>query len=232
MSAENEPPNGNGNGNGSGDGPSGETPAQESCGAAPASGPEAAETAEQKIARLEREKSETHDRMLRLAADFENYKRRSKRDQDDVAIRAKEGVLREVLPVLDNLDRALVAASRGGSVEALAQGVKLVEKQLIGGLEKFGIKGFESKGQPFDPSRHEAIQQVESAELPPGSVAEEFARGYFIGDRLLRPAMVAVSKAPAVAVNESPVVVDIDADAEADAEAGDGSSSDGTSGAN
>src|SRR6185503_17200283 len=93
-------------------------------------------------------------------------------------------------------DRALQAAARGGSVDALSQGVKLVEKQLIAGLEKFGIKGFDSKGQPFDPARHEAIQQVESAELPPGVVAEEFARGYFIGERLLRPAMVAVSKAP------------------------------------
>ena len=170
--------------------PEGATTAQ------PASSPEAPEGAEQKIARLERERSEAHDRMLRVAADFENYKRRSKRDMDDAAIRSKEQILREVLPVLDNLDRALQAAARGGSVEALAQGVKLVEKQLIAGLDKFGIKGFDSKGQPFDPARHEAIQQVESAELPPGTVAEEFARGYFIGDRLLRPAMVAVSKAP------------------------------------
>ena len=199
MSSENRHDNGNDNdhdhetGNGAADPADSAVPVSP----APASGPEAAETAEQKIARLERERADAHDRMLRVAADFENFKRRSKRDQDDAAIRAKEGVLREVLPVLDNLDRALVAASRGGSVEALAQGVKLVEKQLLTGLEKFGIKGFESKGQPFDPARHEAIQQVETTLLPPGTVAEEFARGFLIGERLLRPAMVAVSKAPA-----------------------------------
>ena len=181
--------------NGSGNGA---VPPGSSGDAAPDPAPAAApETVEQLVARLEREKSETHDRMLRVAADFENYKRRARRDMDDASIRAKEQVLREVLPVLDNLDRALQATSRGGTVEALAQGVKLVEKQLLAGLEKFGIKGFEAKGQPFDPSRHEAIQQVETDAVPPGTVAEEFARGYVIGDRLLRPAMVAVAKAPA-----------------------------------
>ena len=170
----------------------------------------ARETPEQTVTRLEREKAETHDRMLRIAADFENYKRRSKREQDDAAIRAKEGVLKEVLPVLDNLDRALQATSRGGSVEALAQGVKLVEKQLLTGLEKFGIKSFESKGQPFDPARHEAIQQIETAEFSPGVVAEEFARGYFIGERLLRPAMVAVAKAPSAPPPAAPPTGDGD----------------------
>jgi len=165
--------------------------------------PAAPETIEELVGRLEREKSESHDRMLRVAADFENYKRRARRDMEDAGIRAKEQVLREVLPVLDNLDRALVATSRGGTVEALAQGVKLVEKQLLAGLEKFGIKGFEAKGQPFDPSRHEAIQQVETDAVPPGTVAEEFARGYVIGDRLLRPAMVAVAKAPSRAGDPS-----------------------------
>jgi molecular chaperone GrpE len=187
-----------------GSGNGAEPPASSEDAAAPEAAPAAApETLEQRVTRLEREKSETHDRMLRVAADFENYKRRAKRDVDDATFRAKEQVLREVLPVLDNLDRALQATSRGGTVEALAQGVKLVEKQLLGGLEKFGIKGFEAKGQPFDPSRHEAIQQVETDAVAPGTVAEEFARGYVIGDRLLRPAMVAVAKALATAADSS-----------------------------
>jgi molecular chaperone GrpE len=168
-------------------------------GAPAAAADEAPETSEQAVARLEREKAEAHDRMLRVAADFENYKRRSRRDMDDAAIRAKEQVLKEVLPVLDNLDRALLATTRGGTVESLAQGVKLVERQLLAGLEKFGIKAFEAKGEPFDPARHEAIQQVETTDHPPGTVVEEFARGYLIGERLLRPSMVAVAKAPAAA---------------------------------
>src|SRR5436190_2325208 len=142
MSNDNETTNGTGAPAANGAGPPDGAAPEAASAAQPASAPEAAETAEQKIGRLEREKAEAHDRMLRVAADFENYKRRSKRDMEDGAIRSKEQILREVLPVLDNLDRALQAAARGGSVEALAQGVKLVEKQLIVGLEKFGIKGF------------------------------------------------------------------------------------------
>jgi molecular chaperone GrpE len=157
------------------------------------------ETAEAKAERLERELSDTKDRMLRIAADYENYKKRVKRSEDEAAVRARETLLREILPVLDNLERATVAvgqASKSGSVESLAQGVRLVEKQLQGALEKFQVKGFESLGQPFDPARHEAIQQLETDEHPAGSVAAVFARGYLIGDRLLRPAMVAVAKPP------------------------------------
>jgi len=155
------------------------------------------ENPEQKAERLEREAAEAKDRMLRIAADYENYKKRVKRAEEEAAVRAREALLREILPVLDNLERATQAvgvASKAGSVESLAQGVRLVEKQLQGALEKFQVKGFESLGQPFDPARHEAIQQLETDEHPAGSVALVFARGYLIGDKLLRPAMVAVAK--------------------------------------
>ena len=159
------------------------------------------ETLEAKMTRLEKEKTETHERMLRIAAEFENYKKRTRRDQDDAVFRAREQLLREILPVLDNLERATQAAARSDqsmkSLESLSQGVKLVEKQLQGALEKFEIKGFESLGQSFDPNRHEAIQQVETDKYPAGSVAEVFARGYMMGERLLRAAMVAVAKPPA-----------------------------------
>ncbi len=168
-------------------------------GEAAAAAPQAGETVEQKLEKAERERAEAHDRMLRVAADFENYKRRVRREVDDAEARTKERILREILPVLDNFERALVAVGKAGdqrSLESLEQGVRLVEKQLHGALEKAGVKGFDAKGQPFDPAKHEAIQQVETAAQPAGTVVDVFARGYMLGERLLRPAMVSVAKAP------------------------------------
>jgi molecular chaperone GrpE len=155
---------------------------------------DAPETAEQRIATLEVEKRDLHDRFLRLAAEFENWKKRARREQDEAGTRGREAILKEILPALDNLERALKAADEKDPV---AVGVRLVDKQFIAALEKFEVKRFSALGQPFDPNQHEAIQQVESAEVPPGHVAAEFAQGYMIGTRLLRPAMVAVAKAPA-----------------------------------
>jgi molecular chaperone GrpE len=106
--------------------------------------------------------------------------------------------LKELLPALDNLERALKHAPEG---DPLAVGVKQTEKQLLQALERFGVTRFSSLGKPFDPSVHEAIQQVETSEHPPGAVAQEFASGYSIGQRLLRAAMVAVAKAPSNATN-------------------------------
>jgi molecular chaperone GrpE len=157
---------------------------------------ESIETVDQKIARLEKERQETYDRLLRIAAEFENWKKRARREAEEAETRGREKLAKEILPVLDNLDRALVAAAdTSSSVESLAQGVKLVDKQLHGVLEKFDVKRFDALGEPFDPSKHEAIQQMETAEYPAGAVARVFARGYTIGARLLRPAMVAVAKA-------------------------------------
>lgn len=162
---------------------------------APATAPN--ESLEAKVARLEREKAENHDRMLRALADFENYKRRARRELDEASTRGREALLKELLPVLDNLERALAAVASGGSVEALGEGVRLVEKQFHSALEKFEVRRFDALGQPFDPARHEAIQQLETEATPPGTVAQVYARGYTVGDRLLRAAMVAVAKGPA-----------------------------------
>jgi molecular chaperone GrpE len=158
---------------------------------------EAAPTLEQQIEQLEKieqEKRELHDRLLRTAAEFENFKRRSKKEMDDAATRGREQLLKELLPALDNLDRALKHAP---PADPLTIGIQQTEKQLLQALEKFGVTRFSSVGKPFDPSQHDAIQQMETTEHPPGSVAQEFAPGYMIGPRLLRPAMVAVAKAPA-----------------------------------
>jgi molecular chaperone GrpE len=144
--------------------------------------------------KLEQEKRELHDRLLRTAAEFENFKRRSKKEIDDAATRGREQLLKELLPALDNLERALKHAPAG---DPLAIGVQQTEKQLLQALEKFGVVRFSSVGKPFDPSVHDAIQQQETSEHPPGTVAAEFASGYMLGQRLLRPAMVAVAKPPA-----------------------------------
>jgi molecular chaperone GrpE len=148
----------------------------------------------QSVEKLEQDKKELHDRLLRTAADFENFKRRTKKEMDDAATRGREQLLKELLPALDNLERALKHAPPG---DPLAVGVQQTEKQLLQALEKFGVTRFSAVGKPFDPSMHDAIQQVETKEQPPGSVAQEFASGYMLGQRLLRPAMVAVAKAPA-----------------------------------
>jgi molecular chaperone GrpE len=152
---------------------------------------------QEKIATLEKEKKELHDRFLRGAADLENFRRRSRKDVDDARTRSREEVLKEILPSIDNLERAVLAALEPtATVAVLVEGVKLVLRQFLSGLERFEIKPFPAQGEPFDPARHEAVSQVETAEHPPGTVVSEMQRGYMIGGRLLRPAMVAVAKAP------------------------------------
>lgn len=146
--------------------------------------------------KLSEERRELNDRLLRLAAEFENYKRRSRKELDDAVLRGLEGVLKELLPPLDNLDRAIVAArgANAAGAGALLEGVQLVQKQFFTALEKLQVKCFEAEGKPFDPNFHEAVQQVDSPTLPPGTVAAVYQRGYIhtTTNRLLRPAMVAV----------------------------------------
>jgi molecular chaperone GrpE len=150
-------------------------------------------TPEDERAQLQKAHDELKDRLLRTAAEFENYKKRARKEVDEAQARGREGVLKDIFPVLDNLERALQHAPEK---DPLTVGVRLVEKELLKALEKFGVSRFSAVGQPFDPTVHDAIQQVETAEVPPGTVAQEFAKGYKSGDRLLRPAMVAVAKAP------------------------------------
>ncbi|MFO0577701.1 MAG: nucleotide exchange factor GrpE [Polyangia bacterium] len=165
----------------------------ESPGAAGADAKATSPTVEQ----LTAEKQELNDRLLRLAAEFENYKRRVRKEAEDASQRGLEGLAKELLPALDNFDRALTAArgNQAPGVAVIIEGVQMVQKQLFAALEKNQIKTFESEGKPFDPNVHEAIQQVETDAVPPGAVALVFQRGYTIGSRLLRPAMVAVARA-------------------------------------
>jgi molecular chaperone GrpE len=147
------------------------------------------------IEALEKEKKETYDRLLRTAADLDNFRKRSRKDADDARLKAKEEALAAILPGIDNLERAIAAGVASGA-EALLDGVKLVLRQFQSGLEKVDVKSFESVGQAFDPTRHEAIAQVETEAQPPGTIVTEMQRGYTVGGRLLRPALVTVAKAP------------------------------------
>ncbi len=137
---------------------------------------------------------EEHDHALRAAADLENYKKRAAREREEVQRFGNERLLKDLIPVLDNLERALAAAPAD---DPLAKGVRLVLRGFEETLGRHGVKSFSALGQPFDPRLHEAVVQVASGEQPPGTVVAEHGRGFLLNDRLVRPAMVGVSVAPA-----------------------------------
>lgn len=133
---------------------------------------------------------ETHERYLRTAADFENWKKRAAKEREEVVKFGNERLLKDIIPVLDNLERALQA---GGDSATLLDGVRMVLKQFTDVLSRFGVRLFASVGETFDPSRHEALMQAES-DAPVNTVISEMAKGYMLNDRLVRPAAVVVSK--------------------------------------
>ena len=142
-----------------------------------------------------REVEAQQDRYVRAVAEFDNVRKRSAREREEYTRYANESLLRDILPVLDNLDRAMQAA-RSEPATSLTTGVELIQRELLRILEKFGLTAFTSVGQPFDPERHEAIARVPTTDLPDMTVAGETARGYLLHGRVLRPAMVTVAVAP------------------------------------
>ncbi|WP_338277870.1 nucleotide exchange factor GrpE [Corallococcus caeni] len=136
------------------------------------------------------------DRAIRSAADLENYRKRAQKEKEDVQKFGVEKLLKDLLPVVDNLDRALDAAGKSPDFDSFQKGVAMTRKSFEDSLGRHGVKGFSAKGQPFDPRLHEAIQQVETAEVPAGHVVYEVTRGFYLNDRLVRPAMVVVARAP------------------------------------
>ena len=135
------------------------------------------------------------DQLLRMAADFDNYKKRSRRELGDAVKVAREDLLRDLLPVFDNLERASAHASTTTDTKALADGISMVQRQFLETLGRLGIERVEASGKPFDPAVHEAVQHLETDDFSPGVVAAELQAGYRIGDRVLRPALVVVAKA-------------------------------------
>jgi len=153
-------------------------------------------TPEERLAALAAERDEIKDRMLRVAAEFENWKKRARKEQTDAVAEARERVLKDMLEVVDYLERAVGMQTAGnGAVDgpAVLKGVDLVLRLLKQKLERYEVRPFEAAGQPFDPRVHEAISRVEHEQIPAGSVAAELQKGYRVGERLLRPAMVSVS---------------------------------------
>ncbi len=151
---------------------------------------------------MEEKAKDLEDRLLRSTADFENYKKRVAREREDERKFAVEKLLKDLLPVLDNMERAMEASRQAGH-EQIVAGVEMVHKQFLEVLSRYGVEQFSALGKKFDPNFHEAMQEQETAEVPAGHVAMEFMRGYTLQGRLVRPAMVVVAKAPAGAAGLS-----------------------------
>jgi len=146
-----------------------------------------------------REAAEAQDRYLRTLAEFDNFRRRTTRERDDWQRLAQEALLKEILPALDNFDRALAAPPARGGDPAFRTGVELIHRDFLAALERLGVRPFVAVGQPFDPTRHEAVSRVERVDVDDQTVVAEPLRGYLFQDRVLRPAQVVVAVHPAAA---------------------------------
>lgn len=176
-----------------------EAPAEvsEETGAAEAG--EDAPALEEQLAAAQEEARKNWDLYLRERADLENFRRRAQKEKEDLARFANENILKDLLPVLDNLERAIEHARQesGAGEEGLRQGVEMTLGLFAKSLEKFGVTPIQAEGTPFDPAWHEAMGQLESAEHPANTVVKELQKGYQLNGRLLRPTLVMVAKAPA-----------------------------------
>lgn len=155
--------------------------------------PAATEAEADPLTALRREKDALQDRLLRTAAEFDNYRKRIDRERREQADAATADALQDLLPIMDDLERALQAPA-GDDVEAYRKGVELIHRQMAELLRKRGVKAIEAVGADFDPRFHQAVIHEVSAEHREGEVMEELRRGYMLGDRLLRPAMVKVAR--------------------------------------
>jgi molecular chaperone GrpE len=183
--------------------PDAATPPVAATGSSPAVTPPAGPTVadlEAKIASLEEGKKTNYDKYLRAVADLENARKRQRRELDDAKVEARGKVLKEMLPVVDNLERAIEHAAKQAGDDAtqkpMIEGIQLVLRQFTTAFERLEVTQIEALGQPFDPNLHEAISQQES-DQPAGTVVQVLQRGYKSGDRLLRPVLVVVAKAKA-----------------------------------
>jgi len=170
---------------------------------APETGLEAEEFSpeEQLQAEVDQARSEAkahQEQYLRTLADMENLRKRTQREKEELAKFANENILREILPVIDNLERAVEHAEQAQSSEGLLEGVQMTLDQFSQVLDRFGVKPVDAVGEPFDPALHQAMGQMETAEFPANTVAQQMQKGYQLNERLLRPAMVMVAKVPDV----------------------------------
>jgi len=152
------------------------------------------EKLEERLEKAEIEAKESYDRFLRISAEFENYKKRTRREVDDFRKYANESLIKELLGVVDNLERAVESSTEKNAIDQLREGVDLTLKEILKIFEKFQVKPIEALEKEFDPTVHQAVLQEASDDHPENTVIREFQRGYTIHGRLLRPAMVVVSK--------------------------------------
>jgi molecular chaperone GrpE len=152
-------------------------------------------TIEEQLAAKEKECRENWDRFLRERADLENYRKRVNREKEELLNYGNKSLIEEILPVVDNLERALAHASEDG-LGALVEGIRMTHGMLLAALRKFGVTAVETTGVAFDPAFHQAMAQVPTDQYPPNTVVEEYQKGYLLKDRLLRPAMVTVAAPP------------------------------------
>jgi len=160
---------------------------------------EAGEEAEAEPTDLEKARAERdrmREQLLRIAADFDNFRKRSRKEIEEVRRRTVEDTLREVLPIVDNLERAAGAMTDATEVSAVTDGVQMVLRGFEDIANRLGLKRVTTVGQLFDPTCHDAMQQQETNEHAPGTIIAEIVPGYYLGERLLRPAMVVVAKPP------------------------------------
>lgn len=148
----------------------------------------------EQIAAKERECEENYDRYMRQLAELDNFRKRTKREKDDAIRFANEAFMRDLLPVVDNLERAVAHSKGGGNGKPLVEGVEMVLKGFLDALTKHGLVQVSAVGEPFDPAKHEAMAQLVTEDCAPNTVVEEHHKGYLLGDRLLRPALVTVAK--------------------------------------
>jgi molecular chaperone GrpE len=150
---------------------------------------------EAKLEAKEKEAVETYDRFLRVSAEFDNYKKRSSREMEEFRKFANQSLIKEMLSVVDNLELAMNSTNGHKAIDKdLLQGLEMTHKEILKVFEKFNVKPIDAKGQPFDPTFHEAVMQEETNDSPKNTVINELQRGYMIHDRLLRPSMVVVAK--------------------------------------
>jgi molecular chaperone GrpE len=146
------------------------------------------------LAEKDKEIVELKDKYLRTLADNENSRKRVRQQSEESVRIQREAILRDLLPIIDNLERALAASREGTDAKTIVDGVEMTVRALIDFLRAQGVTPVQSVGQAFDPNRHEAVDHVASQTHPPNTVVDEFHRGYLIGDRVLRPARVSVAK--------------------------------------
>ena len=151
------------------------------------------------------ESKRQHDQMLRTIAEFDNSRKRAEREKEESLKYALESFVKELIPTIDSIERAIQSTKESQDVDALVEGVEMIYKGLLSTLEKRGVTPIDAVNEPFDPMQHEAVMHVESEDVPENNVIEEWQKGYMLHNRVIRPSMVSVSKGKSEKVAESEV---------------------------